>query len=138
MKIAATYLNGEIFQHFGHSEFFKIYQAENGEIKSGEVISAEGFGHGALAGFLKERGVEALVCGGIGGGAVSALAQAGIKVYAGASGSADDCVAALLSGTLEFSGEANCSHHAHEHGEHGGHDCSHGGHDCGHGGCGHR
>ena len=136
MKIAATYLDGEIFQLFGHTEYFKIYETDGKTVQSSEVVSSDGFGHGALAGFLKGRGVDALVCGGIGGGAVSALAEAGIKVYAGASGSADDCVAALLAGTLEFSGGANCSHHAHEHGEHGERECSHGEHDCGHGGCG--
>ena len=122
MKIAATYLDGEIFQHFGHTEYFKIYETDGKTVQSSEVVSSDGFGHGALAGFLKGRGVDALVCGGIGGGAVSALAEAGIKVYAGASGSADDCVSALLAGTLQFSDTANCSHHAH--GEHacGGHE----------------
>ena len=72
MKIAATYLDGEIFQHFGHTEYFKIYETDGKTVQSSEVVSSDGFGHGALAGFLKGRGVDALVCGGIGGGAVSA------------------------------------------------------------------
>lgn len=135
MKIAATYLDGEIFQHFGHTEFFKIYETDGKNIVKSEVVSSEGAGHGALAGFLKAKGVGALICGGIGGGAIAALADAGIRVYAGASGSADDCAAALLAGTLAFTDRANCSHH--EHGEHaeGGHCRSHSG-GCGPHGCG--
>ena len=88
MKIAVTHNNGEIFQHFGKSEQFKIYCIENNKIISSEVVDTNGTGHGALAGFLKDRGVEAIICGGIGSGAVNALADAGIKVYGGVSGNA--------------------------------------------------
>ena len=69
MKVAVTYENGEVFQHFGHSEAFKLYEVEGGEVKSSEVVPTNGSGHGALAGFLRERGVEVLICGGIGAGA---------------------------------------------------------------------
>ena len=69
MKIAVTYENGRVFQHFGHSKAFKIYEVENGAVQSSAVVPAGGAGHGALAGFLKERGVQALICGGIGAGA---------------------------------------------------------------------
>lgn len=69
MKIAVTYENGEIFQHFGHTEQFKVYEVENGEIVKAEVIDSNGSGHGALAGLLFESGIEVLICGGIGGGA---------------------------------------------------------------------
>ena len=65
MKVAVTYENGEVFQHFGHSEAFKLYEVEGGEVKSSEVVPTNGSGHGALAGFLRERGVEVLICGGI-------------------------------------------------------------------------
>ena len=67
MKIAATYENGNIFPHFGKTEQFKVYETEGGKVLSSEVVPTNGTGHGALAGFLKERGVEALICGGIGG-----------------------------------------------------------------------
>ena len=77
MKIAVTYENGEVFQHFGHTEQFKIYEIEDGKIISQEITDTNGSGHGALAGFLKERSVDALICGGIGGGAKAALAEAG-------------------------------------------------------------
>ena len=125
-KIAVTYENGQIFQHFGHTQAFKIYDVEDGRVARSAVVGSEGSGHGALAGVLKELGVDALICGGIGGGARSALAQAGITLYGGVSGDADAAVTALLEGGLDFSGEATCDHHGHEH--HG--DCH--GHDHGH------
>lgn len=129
MKIAATYEFGLVFQHFGHTEQFKIYDIEDGEVKDSCVISTNGQGHEALADFLKDRGVNALICGGIGGGAKAALDAAGITIYGGVTGSTDAAVKALLAGTLVWSSEANCSHHDHEHESAGGHDC--GGH-CAH------
>lgn len=125
MKIAVTHNNGEIFQHFGKSEQFKIYCIENNKIISSEVVDTNGTGHGALAGFLKDHGVEAIICGGIGSGAVNALADAGIKVYGGVSGNADKAAEALAEDKLVYSSEVNCSHHDHSE-EHncGEHDCS--------------
>ena len=125
MKIAVTYQNGLVFQHFGHSEAFKIYEIENGEVKNAEVAPTNGSGHGALAGFLKQHGVNALICGGIGGGARTALAEAGIELYPGVSGSADAAVNSLLNGTLLYNPDTVCAHHHHEDG----HDC--GSHSCG-------
>ena len=89
MKIAVTYENGQIFQHFGHTQQFKLYTVENGKITSSEVVDTNGSGHGALAVFLKTHGVDTLICGGIGGGARTALAEAGIALYPGARGAAD-------------------------------------------------
>ena len=115
MKIAVTYDNGEVFQHFGKTESFKIYEVENNKVVSSEVIGSNGTGHGALAGLLAEQGVNVLICGGIGGGAQVALTEAGIELYAGAQGNADEVVEAYLKGELEPSG-ANCDHHHHEEG----------------------
>ena len=98
MKIAVTYLNGNVFGHFGHSEAFKIYDIESGQVKSAEVVAAPANGHGALAGFLASLGADTLICGGIGMGARVALAEAGITVYGGVEGEADKAVAALLCG----------------------------------------
>ena len=126
MRIAVTYESGEIFQHFGHSEQFKLYDVDDGKIISEQVVDTDGCGHGALAGFLQAAKVDALICGGIGGGAVNAIQEAGIQLYAGASGSTDAAVEALIAGTLGANGEANCDHHDHGHGE---------GHSCGHGSC---
>ena len=68
MKIAVTYDNGQIFQHFGHSAQFKLYEVSGGMILNTAVVDTNGSGHGALAGFLKQNGVDTLICGGIGGG----------------------------------------------------------------------
>ena len=140
MKIAVTYDNGNIFQHFGKTEFFKVYEVEDNKVISSEVISSNGTGHGALAGLLAEQGISVLICGGIGGGAQSALAEAGIELCSGAQGDADTAVDAYLKGELVSTG-VNCDHHHHEDGHscgshEDGHSC--GGHEDGHscGGCG--
>ena len=132
MKIAVTYENGQIFQHFGHTEQFKIYDTDDSNILSEEIVSTNGSGHGALALLLRDLNVDVLICGGIGGGAQAALADAGIRLYGGVSGSCDAAVQALLAGNLGYDPDVKCSHHDHEHGE-GGHTCSeHGcvGHSC--------
>lgn len=125
MKIAVTYQNGQIFQHFGHTEQFKIYEISNGSILHTEVVGTNGSGHGALAGFLMQHGVDTLICGGIGGGAQMALAQAGIRLFGGVSGDADAAVQALLNGTLTYDPDVHCNHHDHGEGDHG---CGH--HSC--------
>ncbi|MDD6707793.1 MAG: DUF134 domain-containing protein [Eubacterium pyruvativorans] len=154
MRLAVTYdADGTVFQHFGRTEQFKIYDIENGEVTRTEVLGTGGTGHGALAGFLKSIGADALICGGIGGGAQSALAEAGIPFFGGVTGPADEAAKAYTEGKLSFDPEVHCDHHHHEEGHscgghhHGeGHSCGghrHGeGHSCGghhHGeGCGHK
>ena len=134
MKIAVTYEGGSIFQHFGKTETFKMYEVENGKITSMQIVHAGGAGHSALAGFLSEQSANVLICGGIGEGAQEALKEAGIKVISGAAGEVDAAVNAYLAGELESAG-TNCDHHHEE-----GHSCgSHEeGHSCGGscGGCG--
>ena len=98
MRIGVTYENGEIFQHFGHTETFKLYDVENGQIKNTQVVDTNGQGHGALASFLTNADVDVLICGGIGSGAQMALAEAGIKLYGGVSGNADEAVLAYVGG----------------------------------------
>ena len=129
MKIAVTYENGQVFQHFGHSEQFKLYEVEDGKVVSSRVVDTNGQGHGALAGFLQANRVDTLICGGIGGGARNALEAAGIRLFGGVSGEADAAVAELLAGTLQYQPDVSCSHH---HGEHD-HECGSNG--CGHGNC---
>ena len=131
MRIAVTYENGEIFQHFGHTEQFKLYDAENGKIVSAEVVPTNGSGHGALAGVLSALKVDAVICGGIGSGAQAALNDAGIKLYGGVTGDADEAAAALVEGRLVYNANVRCDHHDH-HGE--GHSC--GSHGCGSHNCG--
>ena len=126
MKIAVTYEDGQVFQHFGHSEQFKLYETADGKVVSSEVVDTNGSGHGALAGFLAARGVDTLICGGIGGGAQMALAEANIRVLGGVQGGADAAVEAFLNGALHYDPDVRCSHHDH-HDE---------GHSCGSHGCG--
>ena len=143
MKIAVTYEDGQVYQHFGHTQEMKIYTLEDGKITGAQVISTEGSGHSALAGFLTDRDVDCLICGGIGYGARQALEEAGIKLYAGVTGAADDAVEALLTGGLQYSEDATCDHHGEGHGHGEGHHCHHHGgdhgegHHCHHGECGH-
>ena len=133
MKIAITYENGEVFQHFGHTEQFKVYEVVDGKVLSSEILGSNGSGHGALASLLADRSIDVLICGGIGGGAQAALAEQGIELCAGAAGNADEAVEAYLRGELVNTG-ANCDHHGEGH-TCGGHD---GEHECGgaEGGCG--
>lgn len=125
MKIAVAYDNGNVFQHFGKTEYFKVYETENNQVVSSEVISSNGEGHGALAGVLAAQSVNVLICGGLGGGAQTALDEAGIQVFSGVQGSCDEAVEAYLKGELVSTG-VNCDHHDHEEHEEG--------HSCG--GCG--
>ncbi len=126
MKVAVTYENGNIFQHFGHTQYFKVYEVAEGQVLSSEVVDTNGSGHGALAGVLNRLNADVLICGGIGGGAQMALAEAGIQLYGGVSGDADAAVEAFLKGALDFNPDVQCNHHDH-HGE---------GHTCGNHGCG--
>lgn len=126
MKIAVTYSEGEVFQHFGHCEAFKVYTVEEDKVVSSEVITPTEGGHGALAGFLEANKITTLICGGIGGGARTALAELEIALYPGATGSADACVEALLKNELIYNPDTVCSHH-HE----GGHECGEDKHNCG-------
>lgn len=133
MRIAVTYENGEIFQHFGHTESFKVYDVEDGKVVSSQVVSTNGSGHGALAEVLHTLQVDTLICGGIGGGAQQALASVGIRLFGGVSGNADEAVNALISGNLAYNPDVKCNHHGEHHHEEG-HTCgSHGcgGHSCG-------
>ena len=126
MKIAVTYEDGNIFQHFGHTEHFKVYEIEENTVVKESMLDANGSGHGALAGLLANNGVDTLICGGIGGGAQMALSEAGIRLYGGVQGNADDAVQSYLLGTLGYDPDARCNHHDHGHGE---------GHACGEHGC---
>lgn len=130
MRIAVPYENGQVFQHFGHTRQMKVYDTENGQILNEQVIDTTGSGHGALAGFLSGLKVDALICGGIGAGAQEALAQAGIKLYGGVAGWADDVVKEFLAGRLNYQADVRCEHHEHEHhGCHEGH-CGEDKHGC--------
>ena len=109
MLIAVASENGEVFQHFGHTPEFTVYEIEGGVVRGKRVLPTGDSGHGALA------------------GAQQALAEEGIKLVAGVQGTVDAVVTGYLNGTLKFATDFTCSHH-HDHGE--GHE--HGGHCGGH------
>lgn len=135
MRIAVTYENGQVFQHFGHTERFKIYDVENNRVVTATTVNTNGSGHGALSDILKKIDVDTLICGGIGGGAKRALSEANIKLFGGVSGDADKAVEALLAGKLSFDSETVCSHHGEHHDGHdacGEHGCGEHHHHCGH------
>ncbi len=125
-RIAVTYENGMIGQHFGHTEEFKLYDVEEGTVINEQVISTNGEGHGMLAGVLKEAQADLLICGGIGMGARMALEEAGIDLIPGTQGTADDVVSAYLNDVLQYDPDETCHHHDHEEG----HDCHHHEHGC--------
>lgn len=138
MKIAVTYENGMVFQHFGRTQQFKVYEVADGKVTGIRVVGSNGSGHGALAGVLNGLGVDVLICGGMGQGAKNALAAAGIEVRGGVQGDADLAVADYLAGKLAFDPDYKCDHHDHHHGEDhecGDHGC--GEHDCGEHDCHH-
>ncbi|MFG6384611.1 MAG: dinitrogenase iron-molybdenum cofactor biosynthesis protein [Lachnospiraceae bacterium] len=120
MRIAVTYENGDIFQHFGHTKQFKLYDIEEGKIVKEQIVDTNGQGHGALSGFLTNAGVEALICGGIGGGAQAALAEVGIQLFGGVTGSVQEAINSYLEGNLAFHPNVHCTHseHGHSCGEH--------------------
>ena len=124
MKIAVTYDNGQVFQHFGHCEQFKVYTVQDKKVTETEIVGSNGSGHSARAELLNNIKVDVLICGGVGGCAVAALAEYGIELYAGVQGDADEAVARFIQGTLPKISDANCSHH-HEHGHGEGHSCGH-------------
>ncbi len=124
MLIAVASENGEVFQHFGHTPEFTVYEIEGGVVRGKRVLPTGDSGHGALAGFLRDLCVDLLICGGIGAGAQQALAEEGIKLVAGVQGTVDAVVTGYLNGTLKFATDFTCTHH-HDHGEGDGHE--HGG-----------
>ncbi|MBR5228803.1 MAG: NifB/NifX family molybdenum-iron cluster-binding protein [Firmicutes bacterium] len=135
MKIAVTHDNGQVFQHFGHTKEFKIYEIEDGKIVSTEILGSGEFGHESLTVLLRSKGVELLICGGIGPGAQNALLQQGITFRGGCSGDADQQVENFIKGELIYNPNVTCNHHDHDHHHGEGHSCGHhhgDGHTCGH------
>ena len=124
MKIAVTCENNQVFQHFGHTPGFAVFEIADGKVVSEKMLSSGNSGHGALATLLALEQIEVLICGGIGGGAINALGNAGIKVVGGAAGDVREVAEAFVAGTLQVRENFHCNHH--HHGE---------GHTCGEHGC---
>lgn len=122
MRIAVTYHNGEIFQHFGHAERFKVYDITDGAVVLATVVNTNGSSHGALPDILKKLHVDSLICGGIGDGARRALEEAGIELFGGVAGSTDQAVEDYLAGRLAYDPNIACSHQGEHHKAHPAHD----------------
>ena len=114
MRISVNYDKGQIFQHFGRTEMFKLYDVEDGKVVKVEMLPGVAEGHGALSQQLKENHVNVAICGGLGMGMLNALEAAGIEVCANVTGDADEAVQAYLAGKLQYSKDAhNCGGHHH-------------------------
>lgn len=125
MRIAVTFENEQVFQHFGQTERFKVYDVVDGKVLTTSVVNTNGSGHGALADILKKGNIDTLICGGIGAGAQRAVAEANIKLYGGVTGNADKAVEDMIAGTLVYNPNVECNHHGEHHHSHGhGHECS--------------
>jgi len=100
MRIAVTYADGQVFQHFGRTEQFKIYDiSDSGEITS-DIRGCNGASHSGVAAVLQEIGADVLICGGMGEGAYNRVTSLGINLVSGITGDADDAVRRYLAGEL--------------------------------------
>ena len=108
MRIAIPYFESMIFQHFGRSKQFKVYEIENHQVLMEMIVEPEAVGHEAVADFLRAIDVRAVICGNIGQEAMRALNGAGILFYGGVSGQADDAITALVGGALAYDPNIRC------------------------------
>lgn len=119
MKIAVASENGMVTGHFGHCENFNIFDAENNQIVKSDTIPNPGHRPGFLPNFLNDIGVNVIISGGMGGGAIDIFNDKGIEVITGAAGNAKVAAEQYLQGKLKSTGSV-CHEHQH-HDECGGH-----------------
>lgn len=124
MKVAVTYDNGKVFQHFGKTSQFLVADIEGEDVRNEQILSTNGSGHGALAVLLKQWNVDTLICGGIGQGAVNALNEQGVSIIRGIDMDARMALQAFAHHALADDPSILCTHHDHEEG----HGC--GSHSC--------
>lgn len=127
MKIAVASEKGQVTQHFGHCEGFVVFQVEEGNITGRQELANPGHRPGFLPNYLGDQGINVIISGGMGGGAVAIFNERQIEVVTGARGDAELAAQAYLSGDLK-STNVVCNDHAH-HGGHHGHS-GHGNHGC--------
>lgn len=120
-KIAIPTAEGKLFPHFGKAPQVTIFEIENNDILSKEVLTSPEHAHGAMPKFLQNLGVTDVLCGGLGAGAVKLLNEMNIAIHGGAPTIAvEDVLKAYLNGTIEY-GDSTCHHdacngeHHHEH-----------------------
>lgn len=118
MRIAVASMGTMVAGHFGHCESFRIFDTENGVIVAEENVPNPGHRPGFLPNFLADRGVNVIISGGMGGGAVDIFNERNVEVVIGAQGTAKQNVESYLKGELVSTGSICHEHeHANECGE---------------------
>lgn len=115
MKIAIASEGNMVTEHFGHCENFNIFEVDNDQIVKSESIPNPGHKPGFLPNFLNDIGVNVIISGGMGAGAIDIFNEKGIKVITGARGQAQDVAKAYLQGILQSSGSVCQEHQHHDH-----------------------
>jgi predicted Fe-Mo cluster-binding NifX family protein len=128
MKLAVpTTHNNQVDAHFGHCEFYTVFTIEEREIKESQILeSPQGCGcKSNIASVLHDMGVEIMLAGNMGGGAVNVLNSNGISVYRGCEGDVKNLVEDFIKGELVDSGVSCHLHEGHGHNNEEGHQCGH-------------
>ena len=112
MKIAVASEGSMVTEHFGHCESFSIFETEGNQISKIENVPNPGHRPGFLPNFLNEMGVNVIISGGMGGGAIEIFNEKNIEVIVGASGSARTAAEQYLKGELKSTGSV-CHEHQH-------------------------
>ncbi len=112
MKIAVASEKGNVSGHFGHCEGFYIFEVENEEVKDTEFVENPGYKPGFLPNFLNDKGINVIISGGMGGGAIDIFNSHNIEVIIGSEGKTVDAINKYLRGELKSTGSV-CSKHEH-------------------------
>ncbi len=112
MKIAVASEGGMVTEHFGHCKDFMFFETQNDKILKSETIANPGHKPGFLPNFLADHGVNVIISGGMGGGAVEIFNERNVEVVVGASGDAKTAVENYLKGNLKTTGSV-CHEHQH-------------------------
>jgi predicted Fe-Mo cluster-binding NifX family protein len=119
MKIAVSTDNDQVSAHFGRCQLYTIFEIEDNKIINKNAVETPGHQPGMLPKFLHEKGVNLVICGGMGPKAQNLFAELGIEPIIGISGKVDEVVQGYLTGKLQ-SGESLCTQGTHDH-----HECQH-------------
>ena len=114
MKVAICFDKGRVFQHFGRTKEFKIYEIKDNKVTDFYYVEVNGEGCSTLVPVLKANHINVLICGGLGEGAFNHLTEAGIIVVSGVEGEVDEVIGEFNEGTLKYSETPNCHHHDHD------------------------
>ena len=112
MKVAVSYRDGEIYEHFGHAETFAIYDFDlnNMDNSTKKLIDVRDLsGHEAMVERMRAEGVDAVLCGNMGAAAKAQLLSCGIVPVIGYCGDADTAAELLILGRLPVApGDGDC------------------------------